>query len=137
MSVTCNTCGIEKPSKDYRQDKKSRICKSCEYESNKRWIENNSERRKKQRSKANRKAYYGHCTNFQEYEDMWDDITHCQCCNAEFGGSRRLTKCMDHVDAGPNSYVRGIICGNCNIGIGCLGDNLDGVFNAIHYLDRG
>lgn len=127
----CKVCEITKPPEDFR--KKSRVCRLCEYEKHKEWVKKNPENRKRNV----RKYAYGHCTNYQEFEDIWEDTTHCQCCGAEFNSTRRLTKCMDHVDAGPNSYVRGIVCGNCNIGIGCLGDTLDGVFNAINYLDRG
>ena len=135
--TVCNKCNLNKPHTEYRQDKPSNVCKSCSYEANKEWVNNNKDRRKKQQSKANRRAYYRHCVNYEDYKNIWDDVTHCQCCGAEFDSEvKRLTKCMDHVDAGPNSYVRGIICGNCNIGIGCLGDTFDGVFNAINYLDR-
>jgi tryptophanyl-tRNA synthetase len=50
----------------------------------------------------------------------------CECC--------KITKklCLDH-DHKDNSF-RGWICSPCNEGIGKLGDNLEGVVNAMNYF---
>lgn len=40
----------------------------------------------------------------------------------------------DHVHG--TKIIRGILCSNCNTGIGKLGDTLSGVQNAIHYLSK-
>jgi hypothetical protein len=42
-----------------------------------------------------------------------------------------------HVDhCHDTGKVRGLLCSLCNIGIGCLGDNLQGVRNALLYLEK-
>lgn len=53
----------------------------------------------------------------------------CACCRERLtdGGA-----CVDH-DHGTGE-VRGILCHNCNIGIGKLGDTLDGLQKAVRYL---
>jgi hypothetical protein len=42
-----------------------------------------------------------------------------------------------HVDHDHESgQVRGLLCGPCNRALGCLGDNLEGVLQAVEYLKR-
>jgi hypothetical protein len=41
-----------------------------------------------------------------------------------------------HVDHDHDTNeIRGLLCSNCNTGIGLLGDNRETVFAAVHYLD--
>ena len=51
----------------------------------------------------------------------------CQCCGRE---DRSLV--LDHIFNTP--IVRGWLCKSCNTGIGLLGDNLEGLTNAVNYL---
>ena len=52
---------------------------------------------------------------------------HCECC-----GTKDKKLCVDHVFG---EYVgRGWLCKQCNNGIGLLGDNLQGLLNAVNYL---
>ena len=53
----------------------------------------------------------------------------CQCC----GKQTRLVP--DHYRGTPK--FRGWICRACNIGIGKLGDNIEGVTQALNYLTNG
>ena len=53
----------------------------------------------------------------------------CECCNKS---SDKLFVDHDHVTL----LFRGWICPNCNTGIGNLGDNLEGVMNAVRYLEN-
>ena len=42
------------------------------------------------------------------------------------------TLCVDHChDTGK---VRGLLCAGCNVGLGCIGDNIEGVINLLKYL---
>lgn len=67
-------------------------------------------------------------------------ITHCECCNRELsagkgpGGMNRDTRNIDHCH--DTSEIRGVLCWDCNVGIGKLGDNVSGLQNAINYLER-
>jgi hypothetical protein len=51
----------------------------------------------------------------------------CECCKKE-----PIKWCLDHDHA--NDMFRGWICEKCNTGLGKLGDNIEGVVNALNYL---
>ena len=53
--------------------------------------------------------------------------TYCECCN-----KIPLKWCLDH-DHDTNKF-RGWICERCNTGLGKLGDNIEGIVNALNYL---
>ncbi len=52
----------------------------------------------------------------------------CECCGKK--PSKHMTLDHDHAD---NTF-RGWICDRCNVGIGLLGDDMEGVTNAMNYL---
>ena len=55
----------------------------------------------------------------------------CAICQRQHKSTKRL--CVDHChDTGK---IRGLLCGNCNSGIGLLGDNVASVKNALRYLE--
>ena len=62
----------------------------------------------------------------------------CACCGKSIKeritGQGRKSICVDHDHE--TEQVRGLICGLCNSGIGALGDNIQGVRNALNYLER-
>ena len=63
--------------------------------------------------------------------ELYDSTLTCKCCGIVFDGVKGSTrKCIDHSE----NWIRGLICGNCNVGIGMLGDDLQGVINAARYL---
>lgn len=47
--------------------------------------------------------------------------------------ARRLFVDHNHL----TGHVRGLICYSCNVGLGHLGDSLEGVLKAVAYLERG
>jgi len=51
----------------------------------------------------------------------------CECC-----GKKDTTLVLDHCPI--NNTFRGWICGNCNKGLGMLGDNKEGLLKALSYL---
>lgn len=54
---------------------------------------------------------------------------HCECCGA---AAEPIHLDHDHV----SDKFRGWLCTKCNVGIGMLGDKLEGVLNAVKYLER-
>lgn len=57
----------------------------------------------------------------------------CACCGvAANRNGKRLFVDHDHA----TGAVRGVICHKCNAGIGALGDTIDGVRQALSYLER-
>lgn len=53
----------------------------------------------------------------------------CECCNKP-PGQKSLALDHDH----ETGKFRGWLCGNCNLGIGKLGDNSHGIIRALNYL---
>lgn len=64
----------------------------------------------------------------QKYGHLKTDT--CDCCGNEHEKSLVLDHCHNTLT------FRGWICEPCNHGIGKLGDNIDGVMNAVHYLKK-
>jgi hypothetical protein len=59
----------------------------------------------------------------------------CASCGREDTGNHRQPEL--HVDHDHDTgLVRGLLCHNCNLGLGKLGDNIAGVKNALAYLER-
>ena len=66
--------------------------------------------------------------------------THCECCGRENPKNTRIdgmgiNLALDHhYDDDGNPFFRGWLCRQCNSDIGYLGDNIEGVFDAVDYL---
>jgi hypothetical protein len=59
----------------------------------------------------------------------------CACCGtSKPGGREGYDWHTDHIHG--TKTVRGILCTNCNSGIGKLGDDLAGITDAVHYLSK-
>ena len=55
----------------------------------------------------------------------------CACCETEDpGGNGSFNVDHDH----NTGQIRGLLCQNCNAGIGQLGDTIEGILNAVRYL---
>lgn len=64
-----------------------------------------------------------------EWNSLWDvQEGKCACCSTQLASRAALDHCHD------TGAVRGILCGNCNTGIGHLGDNAEGLLRAETYL---
>ena len=86
-----------------------------------------------------REQIYKHGITLAQCDELYA-ITNCECCNRELapgkgpGGMNRNTRNIDHChDTGE---IRGVLCWDCNVGIGKLNDNVSGLQNAINYLER-
>lgn len=87
------------------------------------WRENNKE----YHLNYNRALRYG--ISIEELEAMTEQQKGmCAICKVEKGSH------VDHNHV--TGKVRGMLCGNCNRGIGCLKDNITFLNNAIEYLRR-
>jgi hypothetical protein len=56
----------------------------------------------------------------------------CDCCGKDISGVQR--RCVDHDHL--TGRIRGALCHSCNLGIGMLGDSIEGVMNAVRYLKK-
>ncbi len=64
--------------------------------------------------------------------------SNCDCCGIPFEKSKSIHTAnhaiLDHCH--DTDEFRGWLCQNCNVGIGKLGDNIEGLRRAIKYLER-
>jgi len=132
-SKKCTKCLTEKPLCEFNKQKNTKdglryYCKSCFTNDKLNWRRRNKDKV----SKNNRKQNYGHCVNYEETETRYLVTNKCECCDKNFDDTRSGRKCVDHKD----DQIRGIICHSCNLGIGLLSDEIEGLQKAINYLKR-
>jgi hypothetical protein len=110
--IVCRDCGIEKHSKEY----KWRVKDSATYKT----LDTNQ--CKDCRSKHS-------AIIFQlKKKHKYPDNSICECC----GKVKKLA--LDHEHT--NYEFRGWLCSKCNVGMGNLGDTIDGLQKAIDYLKK-
>ncbi len=136
MMKTCNTCKQTKPRQDYPgkptgKDKYSNTCKRC-----------TNDRRKAFRRK-NPDIVKNECLRrtfgitLDEYRQiLLEQGGVCDICGkpetSTFRGKlKHLSVDHDH----ETGKVRGLLCNDCNIGLGWFKDNVQVLRNAIHYLN--
>jgi hypothetical protein len=127
----CSCCGELKPLSEFsfRKSKQRHVsqCKACVADYNKRY------------RGTKKAAEWEHNRILKRYgitEQHWKELMvkqdgRCHCCGADLParpGAKRLA--VDHC------HETGEVRGNCNTGIGKLGDNLEGVLQAAVYLSK-
>lgn len=132
----CPHCGIEATNelelelfRKHKQSKYGRdtICKECHKKSeNERYhrLYSGTKSQKESSRRSRAKNVYG--TTLENYDKIMNNATHCECC----GSTNKL--CYDHDH--DTMQFRGILCWDCNSGIGKLGDSVEGVRQALVYL---
>jgi hypothetical protein len=145
---TCSKCKVEKPVSEFTKNNQTKTgigswCKCCKNKSSSALREKNVEeynriRRqkylenpKKAREKA-LKSRYG--LTFDDFENLLNSQnSKCAICNVPLARLGRSTH-VDHCHT--TGKVRGILCKECNTGLGKLGDNIDSIKKVIQYLER-
>ena len=121
MMKTCSVCHISQPISEYYKhggysDGHEIKCKTCEKKRSK-----NGKLRAKQ----------------AEQMGLLYEGVPCGCCGkttSRVGSTSRMIRpVVDHCHE--TGRIRGVICYPCNMGIGHLGDTVDGLKNAIRYLE--
>lgn len=118
----CSACGIEKILKDFpnklgpgRADTKCTLCKI--------YLARDSELKNK----------YG--MSMLDYKKLLNSQDgKCAICRSDNPGYKRSSFCVDHDHT--TGYVRGLICGSCNFGIGNFKDNQIFLMSAAEYVKK-
>jgi hypothetical protein len=145
----CGKCGVEKNLSDFTKRKASKdglnpYCKLCaaNYQLNWRMAEGNKEKKKKyedarhaanpeKRKEKAMKANYG--ITLEQYNTMWKlQKESCGICGAKETKGKGFHIDHDH----KTGKVRGILCNQCNLGLGHFNDNVAKMLLAIEYLGR-
>lgn len=128
---TCKTCGETKPITDFYKSNQyfSSHCKVCDSKKNKAYHEKHKERRHLQHRAWRTKSKYG--LTLEEYDEMLKSQGNlCAICGNLETIDRAMAVDHDHV----TGLVRGILCSNCNNGLGRFKDDIKVLENAIEYL---
>jgi len=139
---TCTKCGVEQSLDNFsirnnRKSGRASQCKACynreskdrEYGKNRTYCPD------KRRASLLRERYN---MTVDDYDLMLELQDHsCKCCGLHkdnhYKGKNKIPLYVDHRhDTG---QIRGLLCGACNVGIGLLGDSVEGVRKALDYLE--
>lgn len=135
----CKTCGVEKPKSEFpkRHGYKDGIrphCIECRkaYE-NKSHHKHKHKRPYNYEDDKNRKLLKEYGISYAEYLTMLEAQNGgCAICGTTSTGNRKAFH-VDHCHI--TGKVRGLLCGNCNSGIGNLRDDIGLLKRAIEYLE--
>jgi hypothetical protein len=133
----CKYCNESKESKDFNTNK-SNQCKKCRSIVKKNYREKNKEKEKLSFLKRFFKRKYN--ITIEQYNEILEKQNgKCAICFSE--KSRRNGKtnqseplAVDHCHK--TGKVRGLLCTNCNVGIGLCKDNIELFYNCITYLQK-
>jgi cell division protein FtsI/penicillin-binding protein 2 len=135
----CQKCKIVYQAKAFTRNTRSKDnlspwCKQCRAEYAKLYRAANKEKIKNKQRDIRYKESYG--ISLDDYNKILENQSNkCACCGTtepSKSPNKWTNFCVDHCHL--TGEVRGLLCNSCNIGIGKLGDNLDGVLNAVSYL---
>ncbi len=135
---TCTKCGETKPVNEFhrRRDTSHGVekrCKECRAAHGKMWYAENPDRAWKYQLKLR----YG-ITSGQYDELLERQGGVCAICAGQNVDGRRLAVDHDHTCCpglkSCGQCVRGLLCHNCNMGVGYFGDDFDKVMAAAAYL---
>lgn len=138
VTKVCGKCGIEKPLDEFYDRKptprwkttKRSECKNCSHQ------ENTKRPIRKKRVSKNWKLRRKFGITLEQYEELWlKQNGQCAICGRDYShDSMGHDLAVDHChDTGE---IRGLLCRHCNIGLGKLGDSVDGLMRAVKYLQK-
>lgn len=146
---TCTVCGILKEDDEFYWHKATNNycseCKCCTRERSKKYRiehpdkirqmrQNYKERRKEIRYNTDRKTYLKHKyrINEEQYELMYNSRKGCCDICGKHVDYKKL--CIDHNHT--SNALRGLLCKDCNLGLGLFKDSIVYLQNAVKYLER-
>lgn len=130
---TCSDCGKERPLEDFyvynkKYGRRRKDCKDCVAKSTKTRLALDPEKTAEMRLAANRKHKYG-----VTREQVWAMLEACKnTCTICPEPITYMTAHVDHCHS--TGKVRGLLCKNCNTGLGSFRDNIAYLQKAIEYL---
>jgi hypothetical protein len=139
---TCCICGERKHFDLFynfknKSDNKSYRCKSCDDKAKKKWSDSNPERAYRSMRERNLKARFG--MTLEDYEKLLrEQGGKCAICEATenntVGERKDWNFAVDHDHE--TGKVRGLLCNNCNRGLGLLRDSEELLRKAANYIEQ-
>ena len=138
----CCVCNVRKKFSDFynfknKSDGKSYRCKDCDTKARKKWAKNNPEKAHISQRQRNLKQRFG--VGLEWYEEQFKKQGYsCAICgvnkNKTTGTRKFWNFSVDHCHG--SGKIRGILCNNCNRGLGLLKDSPDLLQKALDYLKK-
>lgn len=134
---TCPKCKIAKEEKEFGKDSTiakgiSSWCKPCKKIWRSKHRKDNPDKTKLLDFKNDLKKLYG-----ITIEQYWELFDHQKGCCACCGQSHELFKRRLHVDHNhKNGQIRGLLCSECNPGLGYFQDSIERLEMAVKYLKK-
>lgn len=129
----CTKCGVEKPLSEFHKHKSGKNgiraqCKNCRYPPRKKKTPEETKHYIKSTAFERRWGF-----PIEHFNTMLEKQKHkCLICNKIFENSKKSH--LDHCHT--TGIIRGILCTNCNIGLGHFRDNIDLLKSAVKYLKK-
>jgi hypothetical protein len=130
MHKQCGVCGLTKSINEFYVSKRNKTgyrgeCKQCSLEYHQKHPE--------VRRRCNLRKIFG--ITVEEYDAALAlQGKKCGCCGISVNDKKPRNFAVDHCHE--TGALRGILCRDCNLAIGFLGDNLSGIEKAIRYLEK-
>ena len=129
----CFKCDTTKPRSEFNKHSRKKDglqtqCRSCHNAQKKVWDDENPERKK------NNYLMRTYGITLGDYNDMFDEQQgFCAVCGVHQTAIEK-SLVVDHCHS--TGEVRGLLCNDCNMAIGKLGDNEEGLMKALTYLRK-
>lgn len=158
----CNKCGVVKPLTGFNKSANGKYgrrsnCRDCQRryrsgytaknrerlrEEQRRWRQENPDYHRRYNNSPERKKWIRDWTLRDKYGISLEDYeamkvaqeNRCAICARVFGKEKGSVANVDHCHT--TGRVRGLLCGDCNRGIGLMGDDAARVRSAAGYLER-
>lgn len=137
-TLRCTKCKKNKPVDDFHKHTGftrgyQYYCKPCNWESKKKWKEENPERSRLTSYKYEIRRQYG--LEWNEYEKILaNQFWSCAICQLDIDDYFRPYFDVDHCHK--TGKVRGLLCHRCNKGLGCFDDEIWKIKESIKYLEK-
>ena len=136
----CTVCDTDKDTSEFykcaaKKDGISYRCKTCDNKARLQYIKDNPAKHKESLRGRMLKKRYG--ITLIEYNNMCEEQgNHCALCGCEKENNNRGMHHLSVDHCHKTGKIRGILCSNCNRGLGLLGDDLESIQRVIKYLER-
>lgn len=142
--MICSKCGVDKDLNEFYDIKHSKLCKECFKQRQREYHKAN----KQSCNKASRMYYKNHKDKHKDYWfkkrygislEEYDRILEeqngvCAICACLESDNKKDLLSVDHDHE--TGQIRGLLCSNCNRGLGSFKDSLDLLDKAVDYLER-
>jgi len=134
--ITCLRCNETKPESEFQREKTRKSgyrgrCKVCEKET--RQVPSNAYDTPQKAWKRHIKAKFGVDKEFYDAL-LVEQEGKCAICGTTDSGSKHGVFSIDHCHT--NGHIRGLLCKECNTGLGMFKDNIESLKKAAEYLQK-